>query len=139
MPAKEKAFHLVFAIGVGLASYDLLYNFADFTVVPFFRGFFNGTDGPGLYLDLPLSVNFRGYPLVYSGALAALCMLVLGAAALLLLVWYSRHMQQRASPPANVEECPCRECRSFIPAAAKRCHWCRSPQEPQAEAPADST
>ena len=138
---KELVFELTAVVLVGRALYELLFASVDSVIVPFLRGLFSTQQNMLGYIDfgsMPLYAEFNGYMVQYGHVLSVLGTLFLAAVVVVLLVAYARRGNHHDNPAAHVGMSTCPTCLSLIPAAARRCAYCRAHVQPQA-APGDTS
>ncbi len=141
LPLKVAVFRLMIAVIVGREVYFLAADTAS-SLVRLIAGIVK-TNNDALRYPIPHMV-FHGYFILYGYVLDGLVAIPLAALIVLLLVAVARRDWQwvevdEEDKPEVKKDKSCSYCGRLIPAAARRCAWCRSPQEPRAEAPADST
>jgi large conductance mechanosensitive channel len=136
-------FELLAAVLLGKALYYFLYATVDSAVIPFLLGLFRARETAYLgYLNLfgsrPTPLEFNGYSLQIGRVFSVFGTLLLAALVVVVVVVYARWEEAKRRAVIGVEMRTCPECLSLIPAAARRCAFCRTQVQPQAQ-PGDAS
>ena len=135
-------FKLTAAFLLGTVLFEWLVDVIGSVAIPLFQGILEGKPSSVLGTlntrRFLLSTDFHGHFVQFSPLVADIGAIIVGLAAVVLFVAWLRGGEKSAINEPSVVGRRCPECLSLIPAAARRCSYCRSQVEPQI-APQDTT